>query len=291
MLPPVTNSVSSTSGDLAFYGYETDPYAAAAEPEKESHNKGIAKRIAAAILAGTSIEDIAKDPEFSGYALTHVSAMTTFQDLVLPPTELVNPRLKFSVGDRPHESNDSICDWLNVNVRSELKRPIKTPQLWVSGPPSLGKSTLVDLLCEHLNVYVHPYEDWYDAYDGSIELIVLDDFHGEIKLSMLNRLVDGSRVMLKRRGRRPLLKTLNIPVLVLSNRSIRDTYCNVDTIGVSAVESRFLELNLNPTEGYISSIIIDKIPEESYSLLTSHVLPNHPILETFTICLPDHLTL
>ncbi len=227
----------------------------AVSPTKES----LGKKISGKILSGMKLEELAKDPAYSAYFLLHLASIQRYSDLVDPSAQPDSQIFTVSPILNCHPAAIEICAWLCKNIRPSTPRRIKTPQLWVSGPPSIGKSTLVDMLCERLNVYIHPYEDWYDLYDDSIDLIVLDDFHGEIRISFLNRLTDGSRVSLRRRGRTPILKKINVPVVVFANRTIADTYHLTDPIGVQALQSRFLEILCESGEPSLEGRYISQI--------------------------------
>lgn len=124
----------------------------------------------------------------------------------------------------------------------------------------MGKSTLIDMLCDALEVYIHPYEGWSDSFSDTVDLVVMDDYHGEIKVSELNRFVDGSRTKLPRRNRTPLLKVVNTPVIVCANQDISGTYPNADRVRVEALQTRFIEIPLERGESnqFISQIKINK---------------------------------
>ncbi len=236
-----------------------DPFDIIKTPITSSKKETVGDEISKLIRNGTSIEDIATDEDYGGYTLLHLQAMQRYSDLVRPAPEPVATKLEFSPILGGHPGTMPVCAWLNSNIRADT-RPIKTPQLWLYGPPNVGKSSFVLLLEKHLSVYVHAYESWYDDLTNLFDIMILDDYGGELKPALLNRLVDGSTVMLPRRGRRPFRKHRNIPVIVLSNRSIQDTYPNADQVGVVALQTRFLELPVETGEKgqYISQIKINE---------------------------------
>lgn len=157
-----------------------------------------------------------------------------------------------------------IVQWFSDNYWHPVfvgKRPIKTPNLWIRAPSSFGKTWLFDALCSYLRVWIHPMEDsgWADTYeDGLYDLIVFDEFKGGMKIQEFNKWCDGSRIPVKRRGKQPITKCQNVPVLVLSNFLPEACWHNVnqhDRTSILAVCSRFKICSYDGEPGTLAKII------------------------------------
>ena len=85
-------------------------------------------------------------------------------------------------------SNVSIANWLNSSIR--VSRPHRSHQMWIKAPPSAGKTTMMSNLERwfKLRVYWWPKDEhWWDGYeDGAYDLIVLDEFKSQKKITDLN---------------------------------------------------------------------------------------------------------
>jgi len=117
-----------------------------------------------------------------------------------------------------------IAAWLNLNICEQ--REFRQEQLYVHGPPKMGKSTLIRKLDEYLNIYYVPRDDgeFCDDYeDGIYDLIVIDEFTNKKTMQWMNQLLDGQTCYLKRKGGQTLKKE-NLPVIVLSNFTLEQNY-------------------------------------------------------------------
>lgn len=117
-------------------------------------------------------------------------------------------------------SISGLISWLNENVL-ESNRKTRAPrqkQLWLHGPPRLGKSRMINQLSKYLRIYEIPTEDWYDQYrDDAYDLAVMDEFTGQKPIWWLNRWLDGNQFHLKQRNAPGTLKLFNIPTIIVSN--------------------------------------------------------------------------
>jgi len=114
-------------------------------------------------------------------------------------------------------------EWLETNIlQTRLPRQ---KQLWLYGPPGVGKTRLIGLLRTMLRVYDMPRdEDFYDAYeDGLYDLVILDEFKHQKRLQFLNAWCDGQPLPLRLKGSQTV-KTDNLPFIIVSNFSPEQCY-------------------------------------------------------------------
>lgn len=138
---------------------------------------------------------------------------------------------------------NTIATWLNANLFKT--RPFSTKQLFVHGPTSMGKTTFIEKLAGFCAIYCIPRdEDFYDFYeDFAYDLAVLDEFKGNKTIQWFNAWLDGSTQVLKKKGSQ-VVKTFNIPTIVLSNYPLRECYPNVDDIRFETISRRFLQIEV-----------------------------------------------
>jgi len=139
---------------------------------------------------------------------------------------------------------DALIKWLALNIRAP--RQPRQLQLWLWGPPGIGKSRLVGQLRTMLRIYDMPKdEEYYDHYDdGSYDLVVVDEFKHQKRIQFLNAWADGQPLALKQKGSQTV-KYSNLPLIILSNYSI--SQCYRDGVGRDALVSRFVEVAMTST--------------------------------------------
>jgi len=128
--------------------------------------------------------------------------------------------------------------WLNLNIKEP--RDFRQTQLYIYGPPKMGKSTLIRNLNNYLSIYYVPRDDgeFCDEYeDGIYDLIVLDEFTNKKTMQWMNQLLDGQTCYLKKKGGQ-ILKKDNLPVIILSNFSLEQNYPRLNESGM--LEPRFI---------------------------------------------------
>lgn len=198
--------------------------------------------IAQWLREGRPVKSVAKseDPQVSSWMLMNSRKAVEFARMAAPEeTRSLFPKVNFS----PTPVVRKIQLWLGTRWSMSGSAPIKSPQLWIQGPPSCGKTTFSEVLIRCLKVYcVIPNDKWYDGFDEDTEMMIFDEFGPEWKLPLfqLNRLIDGSTVPLPQRGVPPFIKkaTQNIPCLILSNYSPEECFPNVSEVAMQALLSR-----------------------------------------------------
>lgn len=154
---------------------------------------------------------------------------------------------KQSTGQEQGGNNGLIAGWLNDNLFSDKVRKVRTPQLYIHGDPGLGKTRLIGRLLEKgVRVYMWPDEDFHDLYgDDEYDVIVLDEFKGQVKLTNINKWLDGQQQAVRRKGVAPYIKNKNLPFIILSNFSARDAYRNSSDQSINPFLDRIIQVRVN----------------------------------------------
>lgn len=143
-----------------------------------------------------------------------------------------------------------IASWLNANIRQP--RVHRQKQLWIKSAPGAGKTTMIMMLEQAygLSVYYWPKDEkWWDGYDdGAYDLIVLDEFKAQKKISELNPILSGDPTPVSRRNRPPIVKRDNIPVVIMSNFTPRECYHKASTGALDPLLDRLTVVELPPRE-------------------------------------------
>lgn len=177
-----------------------------------------------------------------------------------------------------------IADWLNRFIkRTDLEcRKDGFRQLYISGPPAIGKTTLVNQLSRYLRIYTIPNdEEWYDRYeDQAYDLAVLDEFTGNKPIHWMNQWMGGQRMEVKRKLLPAIQKRQVLPTLVLSNLTLTQVYKGYaekhpGESPLTALQTRFFEISL--TRPFTITFPADDTPVES---IRPEVLPIPPASTT-----------
>lgn len=218
---------------------------------KKEKKATISANIAARIQEGATLRDIRI--EQPGFMLLHSRQVTEFYCKLKEDKKVEERKSKWSQVvnfDAPLDqtfTNSRIAGWLNDHL-------LKTHQfrginLWIKGPTKCGKTSLVQRLIElGLDVFPVTYDtDFWDGISDDTQLIVFDEFKAQRKITQMNLICDGHNCRLNIKGGfysldRPL------PVLVLSNFTIKEAYVHSDQEHLTTLEGRFLELEIKQGE-------------------------------------------
>lgn len=114
----------------------------------------------------------------------------------------------------------SVGRWLSLNLC--LPRPRRSKQLWIHGPPGVGKSALVEVLRRCCKVYTFPDEPQLEDWTDNIDLVVYDEPEAH-KLKFMNKFLSGEVIRLPARYR-TVVKTHNPGFIFLSNNTPEQVY-------------------------------------------------------------------
>lgn len=136
-----------------------------------------------------------------------------------------------------------VIKWLNANVNATRRR--KQLQLYLHAPPNYGKTLLVDWLAKYQRIYrVCLDEDFYDGYnDASYDMMVFDEWKGQRKLQHMNALLEGQEMRLRVKGAQ-VVKTKNLPIIILSNYLPGEAYSKIPKERLSSFLTRILVVTL-----------------------------------------------
>lgn len=210
-------------------------------------------------LLGKRMRDGEHDPvvfleEYPALAITHLSkikaACSFWAERKRLQVARTEEELLMKVQDTlsdPSLPNDhrEVAQWCLKNLFE--KRPFKQKQLWLVAPADHGKTTFTNNLREYLRIYEMPMgEPWDDNYtDEDYDLVLLDEFKGQRRVSYINLFVQGGTAAVSRRGIGPYIKKKNLPVIVLSNHVPRTAWRGVDQVDIDAIHARFDVVHVN----------------------------------------------
>jgi len=205
---------------------------------------------------GKDLTQVAQDhPEHMTFIMLHADRIEKFfaQTLIAA----TKPKLTFvkAVAKFPdHYWDQHICDWLNLNIGKE--RTFSQKQLWVHGATCHGKTTLLNRLAQMLRIYIVPNEEFYDDYKDTLyDLIVFDEYAPQNckTIQWLNGFSDGSTFPIRQKGKQTV-KRANLPIIIMSNLSMRQCYHKVDQHIFDTLSRRYNEVALGaPMEIEIST--------------------------------------
>jgi len=178
-----------------------------------------------------------------GFAMMNLRKIQSFHSLVtsrpigdLPPW----PGIAYRGSD---SSTARIVLWVQANLFR--KRDFKQPQLYIHGPHNYGKTTFVNSLSRWARIYkIPPFENFYDHYSNDDHLDVYDEFKAQKPLQWMNLLLQGDDMIIPQKGSQ-YLKNVNLPIIILSNFTPRQSYHNVTQATLDTFTCRFDYVSLS----------------------------------------------
>lgn len=217
-------------GDTASYGWPEGEMEALL---KKAATQGKNDEIAEAIKSGARIPELLL--QWPGYCLLHMRAIREFiltvetEERRAAMRELANTPVLVQAEPQlsPYDTATStaISQWMTMNLRK--KRAFKQSQLWIHGPPSIGKTSTILWMEKEFNLSIYwmpAMESFYDEYaDDAYDLVVLDEFKGTKSIQELNLWLQGSPMSVRVKGGQRM-KRQNLPIVILSNFSPAEAY-------------------------------------------------------------------
>ena len=200
--------------------------------DKEKLQDGVAKMI----MEGETYKDVvARNPGFAMMQKRKIEEFVGWAKRQKLASALL-PWIPPTINDYLGQPSIEIALWLHNNIM--VPRQPRQKQLWLWGPPGIGKTRFLSYLRARLRVYDMPKdEDFYDGYeDGCYDLVVMDEFKSHKKIQFLNAWCDGQPLPLRQKGCQSV-KNDNLPLIVCSNFSIEN--CYHEGIGRDALVDRF----------------------------------------------------
>ncbi len=118
-------------------------------------------------------------------------------------------------------------------------------QLFLYGPTLMRKTTLIKALEQFFSCFQIPRdEDYYDFYSDSIyDLAYMDEFKGNKTIQWMNTWLDGATFVLRQKGAQ-IIKSKNIPTIIISNYSLRECYSKVDEMRFATIDRRLKQVHV-----------------------------------------------
>lgn len=180
--------------------------------------------VAALIDDGKSMEEIRiADPGFFYCNLQKIKLAFTHRMIcknqanVIGKEHLLQWRIPLELESRLSDQTKEIWTLLVSNL---VQEGFGRQQLYLYGPPGIGKSTFLVKLSKLISLYPIPKtEDYYDLYqDNRYHLSFIDEFKGTKSIQWMNEWMDGNPAgMFLKVKNGQQLKCQAIPTIILSN--------------------------------------------------------------------------
>lgn len=213
-----------------------------------SSKKSKSEEVAKMIKEGKTLKEV--DQVHPGYLMMNLGRIQSYQEW-LKSTSMVQTTSPFPgqvpPGIHLDHNHRLILDFLMEKVVSlmmettsnkKVTNPVKQNGLFVTGPTAIGKSHFLTELQRYFRLYFIPMdEDFYDFYeDGKYDLIIMDEFKHQKKLQWMNKLLDGTPMVLRKKGGQ-ILKTDPLPVMICSNYSLSECFPKVYETNMALYET------------------------------------------------------
>lgn len=212
---------------------------------KKQKNTGKCDDIAIQLKGGATFQDL--NESHPGFILNNLKKLREYKAFLEEFTtrDHLKPFLGLTYSGED-ATTITIVNWINLNLLQ--KREHKQAQLYLSGPPNSGKTSLVRMLEEYLSVYWMPFINEYcTGYsDEAYDLVCFDEFSGPNKFKdqpFINQFIEGvNNVQLPNRYA-GMYKKKNQPVIILSNFELAANYTNPDIR--AQMQARVIEVKIS----------------------------------------------
>lgn len=253
----------------------------------------ISEKIVKAIKSGQTLDEIDEDhPTYLLLNLKRVRDYSDFQGLKSKRSHFAEASLqKVFVRAAPGYSNSSnraIAGWLRQNIRQT--RSHRQKQLWIQAPPGAGKTSLILMLEKEFNLSVYYWpkdEQWMDGYsDGAYDLILLDEFRAQKRITDLNPILSGDPTPVSRRGSAPVIKRDILPVIILSNFNPHECFHKCTAAQIAPLVDR---LTIVICDSFIRIIPISELEWVNFLIDENESDDEYPPLQP--VCSPEPVPL
>jgi len=110
-------------------------------------------------------------------------------------------------------------------ITFQFTMKFKAKQLYIFGPPNTGKTSLLQQYNEATLFYAPNNNDWNGFNEDIHKIIVFDEFHGQVPLSTMLQVLQGTKIRLNTKGG-SIDKTKNCMCIILSNVAPQRCYTN-----------------------------------------------------------------
>jgi len=208
--------------------------------------------VAQMVISGSSTGEIIK--QHPGYFMLNHSKILSFKSQLIAcaaRSTLKTPSTSI-IYCGVDTTTSSIVEWLNINLFKP--RAFKQPQLFLTGPPDVRKTSLVLMLSQYFHTCFAPMtEDFFDTFSDDYQLFFFDEFKGQKTVTFLNSFLQGAPFNIKIKGGQ-MMKMKNQPVIIASNHKLEECYVKHDN--VLSLRTRLKETEIT-TPLDLDNIIID----------------------------------
>lgn len=222
-------------------------------------SKGAIQEIAEAVKAGKGMTDLLKEDHLLGSLMLHGPKVASFASQLEVAKEDAR-RKEYDIQDlkamrcatpAAQKTWELITSWLEHMIRKPL--PFRPLQMWIRGPPGIGKSLLTSWLKDRLKVYMYPREPYHDLWRPDTEIIIDDDHAPTQRVQDLLKWSAGDTMSVPMKfGTK--MKSGAYPFLILSNDMPADYYTRVSLHTLDALagstQSRFFLVDWKHSEGF-----------------------------------------
>ena len=206
-------------------------------PENQKSNREApTTKVAKMIMAGKTLQEI--KVEEPGTYLMHRNKIQDMmqEEASIAANDSLLPWRPLTLKPSMSSHKEELVLWLNQNI--DQHREFKKKQLWLVGPPGVGKTTMILWLAKFQRIYWVPMEEsFYDEYyDERIDLCVFDEYKAHKTITFMNMFLQGMCPIRKKGSQ--YLKQKNTPCIILSNYSPEECYSKSDQTALAALRER-----------------------------------------------------
>lgn len=229
---------------LAYVKKDKDFVNTGAEPTFDVKEK-VTDVVASRILDGEDLSTLVREQTCPGTMMMNLKKMMDYENFVrslsAPKEALKEFVWTISPVIRP------VQEWIKKNLIIGCSgqvptRKLRQKQLFLWGPPKMGKSTLIEILQKSFETYYMPHMSsnsvFLCGWNRKIQLVVLDEFFSSYPVSFMNQFLCGQHMRLNTKGG-SVMKTINPAVIVCSNDDPKSMYPNCSDRVREAFLSRF----------------------------------------------------